>query len=185
MRHHIPAEWRRTAGLSEAVATAHAPNSYGPAAAVFLLQLLHGCSGEILFHEIPTLAVGQSIRTEEKGEQLNLLLEDTFVRVQYKIMIFVGIRQLLQKFRVIEPYMHAGRTASLDAERQAVEHGKKVEQHIQIGERSAIELQAVAPVACDTLGEQLLITGQKQVETFGDGKRKLVRVFLLDAADIT
>lgn len=57
-RHHIPAEWRRTAGLSEAVATAHAPNSYGPAAAVFLLQLLHGCSGEILFHEIPTLAVG-------------------------------------------------------------------------------------------------------------------------------
>ena len=26
-------------------------NSYGPAAAVFLLQLLHGCSGEILFHE--------------------------------------------------------------------------------------------------------------------------------------
>ena len=48
----------RRAGLSEAVATAHAPNSYGPAAAVFLLQLLHGCSGEILFHEIPTLAVG-------------------------------------------------------------------------------------------------------------------------------
>jgi AspT/YidE/YbjL antiporter-like protein len=91
--------------------------------------------------------------------------EDTFVRVQYKIMIFVGIRQLLQKFRVIEPYMHARRTASLDAERQAVEHGKKVEQHIQIGERSAIELQAVAPVACDTLGEQLLITGQKQVES--------------------
>ena len=114
------------------------------AAAVFLLQLLHGCSGEILFHEIPTLVVGQSIRTEEKGEQLNLLLEDTFVRVQYKIMIFVGIRQLLQKFRVIEPYMHARRTASLDAERQAVEHGKKVEQHIQIGERSAIEQQAVA-----------------------------------------
>ena len=40
--------------------------------AILLLQLLHGCSGEILFHEIPTLAVGQSIRTEEKGEQLNL-----------------------------------------------------------------------------------------------------------------
>ena len=41
LRHHIPAEWRRTAGFPKAVATAHAPNHTGRLPPVFLLQLLH------------------------------------------------------------------------------------------------------------------------------------------------
>ena len=87
-------------------------------------------------------------------------------------MVFIGICQLLQKTGVIEPDMHTRRSTTFYAERKTVEHRKKIEQHIQIGKRSAIELQTLAFSACNALSKQFLITRQEQVETFGNRKRK-------------
>lgn len=69
-------------------------------------------------------------------------------------MVFIGICQLLQKTGVIEPDMHTRRSTTFYAERKTVEHRKKIEQHIQIGKRSAIELQTLAFSACNALSKQ-------------------------------